>query len=233
MFANKISPNTVYENSISEFYQYCKIHGYKFIFNNKRYNTNRNIFYMKLNVLLDAVIQGLKTEEYNWIFWTDSDVMIANPNIKIESFIPKDDRIHFIAASDRHGLNAGVFMLRVHPWTLDYLNRALSIAYFKKEVLRFSDQSSLNNVLVEDKEDEHYVIVPQHWFNNYPNKLKPGDFLFHFAGSRSKSKSLIELRKKVKSIENYMSSQTNESLRKEVLKYYKKQEKEKTYLKHQ
>jgi len=233
MFANKIVPNTVYENSVSEFYQYCKIHGYKFIFNNDRYDTIRNIFYMKLHVLNEAIVRGLKTNEYDWIFWADSDVMITNPNIKLETFIPTDDNVNFIAATDRHGLNAGAFMLRVHPWTLDYIDRAISFAYYYKKKLKYADQTSLNNVLVMDKEHSHYVVVPQHWFNNYPGMIQPGDFLAHFAGFKDKSLGIKKTNERLKTFDNHFASQTNESLRKEVLEYYENQKKNKTYLKKQ
>jgi len=67
MFANRIDPNSLFEHSVSEFYQYCKIHGYKFIFNSKRYDDGRDLYYMKLHVLIEAIIKGLKTKEYDWI----------------------------------------------------------------------------------------------------------------------------------------------------------------------
>jgi len=67
MFANRIDPNSLFEHSVSEFYQYCKIHGYKFIFNSKRYDYGRDLYYMKLHVLIEAIIEGLKNKEYDWI----------------------------------------------------------------------------------------------------------------------------------------------------------------------
>jgi len=67
MYANSIKPNSLYENSVSEFYQYAKVHGYKFKFSSKKYDNGRNLFYMKLHVIIEALIEGLKTNEYDWI----------------------------------------------------------------------------------------------------------------------------------------------------------------------
>eukprot|EP00833_Pecoramyces_ruminatium_P001653 jgi/Orpsp1_1/1175685/evm.model.c7180000054831.1 len=67
MFAVNIIPNSLYENAISEFYQYADIHGYKFIFNDNAYDDGRDLFFMKLHVVSEAIVEGLKTEEYDWI----------------------------------------------------------------------------------------------------------------------------------------------------------------------
>jgi len=47
--------------------------------------------------------------------------------------------------------------------------RAMSYYYYNPSyILKFSDQSSLNNVLTTTtKEKGHYIIVPQTWFNRY------------------------------------------------------------------
>ncbi len=67
MFANNIDVNSVYENAISEFYQYAKYHGYKFILDRYRYDTEREIFYMKLNMIIENIIKSLKDKSYDWI----------------------------------------------------------------------------------------------------------------------------------------------------------------------
>jgi len=67
MFSNKITPNGAYENAISSFYQYSKIHGYNFEFYHTRYDTERQIFYMKFNSIIEKIILGLKEKTYGWI----------------------------------------------------------------------------------------------------------------------------------------------------------------------
>ncbi|ORX80542.1 hypothetical protein BCR32DRAFT_268809 [Anaeromyces robustus] len=223
-YADDIIVNSIYENCISEFYQYADIHGYKFFYNRKRYDTIRNIYYMKLHVITEAIVRGLKDNEYDWIFWVDSDTMLSNPNIKLETFLPEDNNIHFIAAADINGLNAGAFLIRVNPWSLNFMMRSLSYIYYNRKMrLEFSDQTSMNNVLVTDKEDKHYVIVPQHWFNNYPGEKQNGDFIIHFAGLKDKKDGdSKQLRKEIYDNPEWFTAKTNKKLRKEVLEYYKK-----------
>eukprot|EP00833_Pecoramyces_ruminatium_P017266 jgi/Orpsp1_1/1191298/evm.model.d7180000084786.1 len=67
MYSNIIKPNSIYENAVSSFYQYSKIHGYDFEFNHYRYDTERQIFYMKLNSVLEKIIIGLKEKKYDWV----------------------------------------------------------------------------------------------------------------------------------------------------------------------
>jgi len=67
MYANNVKSNSLYENSISEFYQYCDIHNYTFIYNTIRYDISRDLYYMKLYAITEALIKGLKSKEYDWI----------------------------------------------------------------------------------------------------------------------------------------------------------------------
>ena len=66
-FSDRINVNTIYENALSELYQYADYHEYEFIYNYKNYDKKREIYYMKLHVVNEAIIQGLKTKAYDWI----------------------------------------------------------------------------------------------------------------------------------------------------------------------
>jgi hypothetical protein len=222
MFANKINVNSVYENSVSEFYQYCRYYGYGFYLYQNRYDYGRSIYFMKLDYLVETMILALKENKYEWIFWVDNDVILANPNIELNAFIPPttDKDIHFIGADDFNGLNLGVFFLRVHPWSLNLLIRSLSYSYYNpNKLLSFWDQSSVNNVLTEFEERKHYIIVPQTWFNSYINKKNSGDFLIHLAGKAYKDEEAKKFRDQVKSI-HWQKYKTNEEMRSEVISYY-------------
>jgi len=224
MFANAVKPNSVYENAISEFYQYAQIHGYNFEFYNRRFDNERDIYFMKLNCVIDKMFEAIKDQKYDWIFWADSDVTITNPNIKIESFLPKENmsRVHLIISDDPNGLNAGVFLIRVHPWSLNFLMRATSYSYFHgKHPLLYADQSSINNSLLEhNDESDHYIIVPQSWFNGYMGGYhEPGDFLLHLAGRKKKDIDAATYRNNTRNDESWRSK-TNKEMRKEVIDYY-------------
>jgi len=69
MFSNKfnIKVNSIYENAISEFYQYANIHHYHFHPYAIRYDSSREICYMKLLSVMESIIKGLKEKTYDWI----------------------------------------------------------------------------------------------------------------------------------------------------------------------
>eukprot|EP00833_Pecoramyces_ruminatium_P006880 jgi/Orpsp1_1/1180912/evm.model.c7180000075104.1 len=221
-FINKIEVNSVYENSINQFYQYAKIHGYEFQLRKENYDNERVIFYMKINTVIESMIKGLNEKSYDWILWVDGDTVLTNPNIELEAFIPENNNIHFVAADDYNGLNAGVFLIRVHSWSLNFLMTTSSYAYYhSKKILKYSDQSSLNNALVEQKEDEHYVIVPQNWFNSYLDNFNKGDFLVHLPGISNKDEEAKKLRSQILEDEAFYRNKTSQQMREEVLAYYK------------
>jgi len=233
MFSNIIKVNSIYENAISAFYQYSNIHGYDFQFNHYRYDTERQVFFMKLNSVLEKIIIGLKEKKYDWVFWVDSDVVLCNPNIKLESFLPDDNmsNIHLIASDDINGLNAGVFLIRVHPWSLNFIMRAMSYSYYVRDKgLKYADQSSMNNVLVGDEELDHYIIVPQNWFNSYIGLNKSGDFLLHLAGHVNKDDEAETFRDHIKNDSSWYGK-TSKAMRKEVLKYYRLSSEEQHHIK--
>ncbi|KAG4093208.1 hypothetical protein H8356DRAFT_1048726 [Neocallimastix lanati (nom. inval.)] len=223
MYSETVKVNSFVEHAISEFFQYSNIHGYRFLFNNQRYDREKEPFYMKIHVITEAILRGLKEKEYDWVFWVDGDVILANPNIKLQTFLPIDNEVHLIAA-DRQGLNSGVFFIRVHPWSLNFILRAGSYTYFNNSTyFKYGEETGINNVLIEYKEDKHYVIVPPDWFNAYPEKREKGQFLLHFCFRKGESKSRpSDVRQELSKESDYTDGKTSKDLRKEVLKYYKK-----------
>lgn len=231
MFAEKsiIKENSIHERSINAFQKYAEIYNYKLFIENETYDNEREIYYMKLNTITEYLIKGLKEKTYDWIFWTDSDVMITNPKIQLSAFIPPEtsDDVHLLISKDENGLNAGVFLLRVHPWSLSYIMRCSTYAYYHNEAyLRFSDQSAMEQVLIDFKEVNHYRIVPQNWFNSYccetdhfQGSVEKGDFLIHFAGYTDKN-GIYNVYSKAVSKDRSWRSRTNEEMRAMVLKYY-------------
>ncbi|ORX83891.1 hypothetical protein BCR32DRAFT_266684 [Anaeromyces robustus] len=220
MFENQIKVNSITENAISELYQYANIHGYKFILNTEVYDNERDLKFMKLHTLFDVIIEGLKTKQYEWIFWTDGDVVLTNPNIKLETFLPIDSNIHFIATSDQNSLNTVSFLIRVNSWSLNYITRAIAYLYYHSD-MRVENviQVAMNNILLESKEDSHYTIVP-FWFNNYVNNKKLGDFLINLAGHDNKDKEGDKVRREVFNNKDWITAKTNKQLREEVVNYY-------------
>jgi len=219
MFANYVKVNTIYENAVSEFYQYANFYNYDLIFNEINYNKYKEIFYMKISVIIEALIEGIKTKKYDWIFWADSDVSLTNPTIRLEAYLPEDENVHFVAAADGNGLNAGVFLIRVNSWSYNLMTKALTYPdYHKGEFLRFAEQTAINNLLSSEEEAKHYVIVPRPWFNQYFGARAKVNFLIHLPGTKDKNEKVKMLRKVID--RDWYLTNSNEKARKEALKYF-------------
>jgi len=228
-FYDEIDSNSIQEHSISEFYQYANIHGYEFELKTLNYIPERVVYFMKLEALIDKLIEGLKYNKFDWIVWVDSDIIIQNPNIKLEFFLPGKsmNKVHLIAAYDYSGrkdyccgINTGVLFIRVHEWSLNILMRAMTYPYYNKEkLIELPDQTALNNILIEFNEYEHFITVPQEWFNN--SYIKKGNFLYHIMGGNQKNKN-VRLYKFLNSTENNEEwyTKTNKEIKQEVIEYY-------------
>lgn len=177
-----------------------------------------------LSVLLEQMLLPPE-ERYEWIFWADRDSIILDYCRPKSSFLPpehtnlhdtdddsaKHNQIHLLATKDVNGLNAGVFFLRVHPWSIAFLENVLAYRFFNPGVhLPFSEQSAMSNVLESAEFSPHVVYAPWEWFNTYPNsdfgpeeyrkredvegllhfQSRRGDFLMHFAGSWDKEEPM-------------------------------------------
>jgi len=66
-FYNGIKVNSIEENSVNEFYQYSNIHGYDYYFQNFNYNPGRDIYFMKINLIIEYILKGLKERKNGWI----------------------------------------------------------------------------------------------------------------------------------------------------------------------
>lgn len=79
--------------------------------------------------------------------WFDGDIVLMNPKIPLEIFLPPDDdwnHIHALVTNDHRGLNNGVFFLRVHEWSVWLMTACLGTEIFDPEVqLEFGDQSAM------------------------------------------------------------------------------------------
>jgi len=75
----------------------------------------------------------------------------------------------------------------------------------------------MNNVLIEFNESNHYIIVPEKWFNHQSDSI----FTTHIMGMNKnlKQKKFNELLNKLKR-NNTFYLKTNREMRTEVLNYY-------------
>lgn len=169
------------------------------------HNPARHFSWQKIlhlrNIIRDSLSSKIEDHRDHWVFIIDSDAFIMNMSTPLQPIIMAAYEAHhpnpldMIMAADCNGLNAGVFFMRVSPWSLDFLNEVWSVnnptipnidAWWEQAALRY---------LMEGSSDlrQHLWQAPQKFFNAYPPshadpcfaKWAPGDFVFHFvAGTK-------------------------------------------------
>jgi hypothetical protein len=95
--------------------------------------------------------RGLKAVLINFCSWNDADVVLMNPQISLDIFIPPSpefDDVHLLKTHDRHGLNNGVFLIKINDWSVKLLTAVLAFHHFRPVVeLKYSEQSALDEML--------------------------------------------------------------------------------------
>lgn len=68
--------------------------------------------------------------------WFDSDTVLMNPNMPLETFLPPPElpNVHLLTSRGWNGLRGGVFFLRVHPWSVELLSAAIAYPVVKPNV---------------------------------------------------------------------------------------------------
>lgn len=188
-----------YKRCIESHQSYGRKYGYKVILETVNVS-GRLAYWQKILSLSRIMYDALETGSYDWLFWTDSDTLILNDRIELESFLPPDlpelqqdeQQVHVLMARDHRGWNNGVFFIRVHPWSLAYLLRTYFFPDFYPRFRSF-EQSAMAR-LYEGYEDvrKHMVNVPMRWFNAYPSgkdvyNARQVDFQIHFPGDANKN----------------------------------------------
>jgi hypothetical protein len=180
--------DVVYERALKTHIEHAEHHGYPMYVG--RENAADGMF-NKIAFILSIVLQELykpAEERVEWLFYFDADTIIMNKRIPLDIFEPPLDYDHvkYIAARDWNGLNAGVLILRVDPWTVELLSRTMTYKhYHPDESYVFEEQTILARLTENDPEFRKAALyVPRGWINAYfygMHEVKPGMLLSHFA----------------------------------------------------
>ena len=173
--------------------EYAAKHGYDLHIGGKEsWDRSRPIPWSKLRYILKYI------DEYDYIFWSDADVIITNPDFSIEKNIvpllpPNKD---LLWTKDVVGnLNSGNMLLRGRsPWLKDFIERTYQQAQFTYHIW-WENAGMVHLYLTNPQDKEKIETIENHsLFNAYlfgPKNIssdptvrlfQPGDFLLHFAG---------------------------------------------------
>jgi hypothetical protein len=120
---------------------------------------------------------------YDWIFWTDADSLIMNPALSLASLVAGVGE-DLIFAKYEGRLQAGQFLIRNSPFSLDFLARVYAQLEFINHV--HWEQAAIIALLKNPRDAAHVRFVEPRLLNSFIHPslrtYKPGDFIAHFAG---------------------------------------------------
>lgn len=196
-------PNPVYERALKLHEAHSNSMGHPMFVLRERLLSG---LWSKPAFILSIVLQELakaEDERLKWLLWIDADIVVMNPQISLDIFIPPNpdfNDVNMLVTNDRHGLNNGCFLIRVNSWAVKLLSAVIAFHTFKPEVeLKYSEQSALEEMIEDSYWRRSVVHVPQYWFNAYPasakeitkrrpHEFRQGGLQIHFAGNRDGKK---------------------------------------------
>ena len=70
-------------------------------------------------------------KDVDWVMWLDADTIITNPDIRLESLLPRSaSGPDFVITVDGGGYNAGIWLMRRSEWSMAFLDRWWSMKQY-------------------------------------------------------------------------------------------------------
>jgi hypothetical protein len=144
------SPDTPYELAMSSHNAHNTLHNYPSFVLREQMLSGLWSKHAYILTVLGNELSKPSNERLQWLFWSDRDTVLMNPNIPLEVFLPPQGfgHINLLVTRDRNGLNNGVFFLRVHQSSFKLFASALSIREYLPELeLKYTEQSAMEEVI--------------------------------------------------------------------------------------
>mmetsp|Transcript_4360 Transcript_4360/g.13188 ORF Transcript_4360/g.13188 Transcript_4360/m.13188 type:complete len:388 (+) Transcript_4360:310-1473(+) len=160
--------------------KYAAYHKYAYFLDNELLNNK-----MSFQQRSGSRIQSFRRHwnDYDWLVWTDADVLITNPEISfadiVKQYAPEGSGKHVIMSRDWGGrqVNPGVTFLRTSPEGKAFLDRwekEIALAQHNDDLLAIKHGMQRDRPAEELK---YLQFVPQHVLNSYPkDELKFENF---------------------------------------------------------
>lgn len=149
--------------------------------------------------------ENLLAKESDWLCWIDTDALIMNMQVSLDSFIVPN--AEFIIGEDWNGLNSGIFLIKVCNNAIKFMDSVMSYIptdydkahtpywwYTSEQCAYTRSLSYINTAIVHHSFFNGYIIGPRpdNDWRNYnigpfdPNwqekRFSAGDFILHFVG---------------------------------------------------
>lgn len=144
-------PDPVYELAIFSHNTHNTLHSYSSFILREQMLSGLWSKHAYLLTSLGTELSKPSDQRLQWLFWSDRDTMLMNPNIPLEAFLPPEPdfgHVNVLVTRDRNGLNNGVFFIRVHSWSFKLFASALSIREYMPDLeLKYTEQSAMEQVI--------------------------------------------------------------------------------------
>ena len=163
---------------------YAKPRGYSFYEYTDVMVPRRMVTWNKVQVLLKMLEgNGEVMEAHERIMWVDTDAVVTNFSISLESIIAEQPGKSLLLCDDIGGwaLNTGVMLWRNDEWSRETLRELWDMEHIPH--MRGAEQQQLINLLErKDKEKRHHWIFPEQKFNTHPRVHNDTLFMIHMMG---------------------------------------------------
>ena len=192
--------------------KYCELHGYDLhIDYQEKFSNGKPAQWQKIR----AARELLDTHKYDWIFYLDTDCLIMNPNIKLESFIDDDCSFivpkHSIKAVDTPTFEGNIissqFFVRNDECGVDILDE-IWLAQGNDKVEEFDYEGRQIRMIINNgKYNDRIKLIEEKrlnrfWYVNNPfmvfsfrgindNVWQQGDFIVHVTGYKTEERVII------------------------------------------
>ncbi len=172
---------------------YAARHGYDFLEGGDDvWDRKKPIPWSKIRFILKYL------DDYDFLFWSDGDVILTNPNLKLEDHIlpllPNNKDMLWCRDACGNLNNGNVLFRGKSKWARDFLNECYKqedlthhIWWDNAAFIRMFEAVPANKVMIETCEDparfNAYLFGRSDDASDTSIRLyRPGDFLVHFAG---------------------------------------------------
>lgn len=161
---------------------YAAKHGYDFV-------CEDSFDYDKVPRRFERVTMALERwNQYDWMFYTDADAIITNPDVRLEDLI--DENYDLITTVDDTcskfiNINNGVMLFKCSDWTKALFER-INVPHYHNQP--WLSQQALIDFYQEPETVAHIKLTPWIFFNSLwhsaysDHNWRPGDFVLHACG---------------------------------------------------
>lgn len=190
---SNLNRNELFESAFATHEAQNELHGYDLrVLRDRTSDGWKNQAAFLLSIVMNELEKPVE-QRTGWLLWFQPDVIVLNPQIPLEIFLPPEpefSEVHFLATHDNTGdLDSGVFFLRVHDWSARLLLEVLSTPTDAPEMqfARRKDRIALSTALKSASFRDSVVYQPRRWYNAYAmsanaSEYQHGDVQLHFHG---------------------------------------------------